>query len=240
MEQKILEREMSDTNKAINEHYEEFWKRNSHVRVYPTEMVVRIFLANYPNLQMKKPKEGQKVLDLACGDGRNTAFLCEQGYDVYGTEITQGIIDATGERLKQLGLKADLRVGRNSKLPFEDGFFDYILACHACYYCDEGESFMDNMKEYSRVLKKGGTLIASMADMKSFIFSNATACDDGSFIINDDYYGNRNGYRLQAFTSNDDIKNSLDGLFENFSFGHANNDYFGINEQLFWTVCNKK
>ncbi len=159
-------------NSNINSHYEEFWAKNTLLNVYPTEMVVRIFLAKYPELNMQKPKKNYKVLDIACGDGRSTVFLCQQGYDVYSTEINQGIIETTGKRLKALSLKADLRVGRNSSLPFEDGFFDYILACHCCY-------------------------------------------------------------------NENDIKKYLEPFFQNFSFGHTNNEYFGINERLFWVVCEK-
>ncbi len=90
------------------------------------------------------------------GDGRNTAFLCDQGWAVSGIEITQGIVDQTADRLKNLGHSADLRVGRNSRIPFGDDYFDTILACHCCYYCDEGDSFADNLGEYARVLKTGG------------------------------------------------------------------------------------
>ena len=72
----------------INNKYTEFYNNITAKYVYPTEFVVRTFLANYPNLNYQKPIKGDRVLDIACGDGRNTRFLCEQGYDVYGTEIT--------------------------------------------------------------------------------------------------------------------------------------------------------
>ncbi len=60
--------------------------------------------------------------------------------DVCGIEITNEIVDQTRRRLAEYGCMPDLKVGRNSSIPYEDGKFDYILACHCCYYCDEGES----------------------------------------------------------------------------------------------------
>lgn len=177
---------MANPPPLIDSSYEQFYAKRAGLRVYPTEFVVRTFLANYPGLKFRKPAAGDRVLDIAFGDGRNTVFLCEQGYAVSGIEITGGIVQQTGERLAKLGHQADLRVGRNSSIPFDDGHFDYVLACHCCYYCDEGETFADNMREYARVMKPGGWLVASVASRSSYIFKNAIALEDGSLRIQAD------------------------------------------------------
>ena len=229
----------SDSSK-INTHYEQFWSKRTSIKVYPTEFVVRTFLATYPNLHFPKPMPGARVLDIGLGDGRNTVFLCDLGYDVSGTEITQGIVDKAKERMASLGHKAELKVGRNSSLPFDDQSFDCILACHSCYYCDEGESFSDNMAEYSRVLKDDGFLVASVANRSTFIFNGAEEIGDGSMRITNDPYGARVGYRLYAFSTTQEIAERLEPWFYNFSFGSATNDYYGIDERVFWCVCQKK
>ena len=231
---------MEIQNKNINRSYERHYAERVNVNVYPTEFVVRTFLANYPHLKFKKPTPGNKILDIGFGDGRNTAFLCERDLSVSGIEITQGIVDQARERLSKLGYNADLRIGRNSSIPFNDTEFDYILACHSCYYCDEEQSLLDNLKEYSRVLKKGGVLIASVANKSSYIFNDAKELTDGSMIVMNDPYNNRNGYRLHGFANTQDIENYFSPLFKNFSFGSADNDYYGISERVFWVVCEKK
>jgi len=223
----------------INNNYTDFYKVRNQKFVYPTEFVVRTFLANYPDLTFTKPKSGDKVLDIACGDGRNTKFLCEQGYDVYGTEITQEIIDLTNIRLSNFGLEADLRVGRNNNLPFESNFFDYILAAAVIYYIDEGNTLLDNIKEYYRVIKPGGFLIASIASIDTYVFKNSIILKDGSRQITSDPYNNRIGYRLHGFESQTDIEEYFKPYFADFCFGTANNNFYGIDERLFYFVCRK-
>ncbi|MDF1581250.1 MAG: class I SAM-dependent methyltransferase [Desulfuromonadales bacterium] len=224
----------------IDSSYTQFYADRKHRKVYPTEFVVRTFLSSYPNLNFRKPQPDDSVLDVAFGDGRNTVFLGDLGLQVAGIEITEDIVTQTGKRLAEMGYHPDLRVGRNSRIPFAAETFDYILACHCCYYCDEGETLIDNLREYHRVLKPGGAVVASVADRKSYIFQGAQPLTDGTMRISNDPYRNREGYRLHGFSTEEEIEHYCSDLFKNFSFGHADNDYYGIREQVFWMVCEKK
>lgn len=224
----------------IDNNYTRFYTERSLGKVYPTEFVVRTFLASYPNLDFPKPKAGDKVLDVGFGDGRNTVFLCERSLEVAGTELTQGMVDHAGSKLAELGLSADIRIGRNSSLPWDDNQFDYVLGCHVWYYCDEGEVFADNIAEYARVLRPGGWVVASIPMTTTYIFEGAKPIGDGTYVIENDPFDNRNGYRLAGFSNTQEIELALGDHFHHFSFGSAQNNYFGIDERVFWVVCQKK
>lgn len=86
-------------------------------KVYPTEFVVRTFRRITRGWSSRSPNLAAVSSMSDSGDGRNTVFLCDQGYDVAGIEIAQGIVDQTAERLDRVGYAADLRVGRNSDIP---------------------------------------------------------------------------------------------------------------------------
>lgn len=224
---------MTTVYEDINHKYENFYLQRAHSNVYPNEFVVRTFLSSYPKLSLPKVSKGQRILDVGFGDGRNTKFLCELGLDVSGIEITGKVVEQAKKRMNSLGYFPDLQVGRNSDIPYQNKTFDYILSCHCCYYCDEGQTLHDNLVEYNRVLKKGGYLITSVANKSSYIFSKSKPLSDGSFLISEDPYNNRQGYRLFGFASYKEIQDYFSDFFHDFSFGVANNNYYGIDEKFF-------
>jgi SAM-dependent methyltransferase len=229
------------TKNNINENYTEFYKNKDSLNLYPTEFVVRTFKASYPNLKtnIKDNDNLLKVLDLGFGDGRNSVFLAREGFQTSGIEITEEIVQMARERFSKYGLDVDFKVGRNNDIPYEDGFFDVVLACHSSYYLDENDKFERNLDEIFRVLGKKGIFITSLPNDESYIFKDAKKSEDGSFLIANDHYKNRNGYRLQSFSSIKEIEERMNKYFKNFSFGYAYNNYYGIDEKVFWVVCEK-
>ena len=82
--------------------------------MYPAEAVIRIFKGTYPNLKMPKPKRGDKILDVGCGDGRHFELFSDLGMELAGTEVTQEIVNSVAARLSEvgeIGIRAYLRVG---------------------------------------------------------------------------------------------------------------------------------
>ena len=76
----------------------------------------------------------QKVLDLGCGSGRHSELLIKQGYQVYGCDVSAAAIKMTMERIRMLNLKGKFEVSYFNSLPYENEFFDMIIAWHSIYY----------------------------------------------------------------------------------------------------------
>jgi SAM-dependent methyltransferase len=225
----------------LNSHYTDFWAERLGVHFYPSEFLVRTFLSkNCPDLVLKHNYENKDVLDLACGDGRNMGLLSNLGMNVYGTEITKEICDAVMLRMEEKGIKADVRVGRNNSLPFEDQTLDYIVASASVYYIDTGTTFEDNMLEIQRVLKPGGNIIFSLVHPDSYILDGAEELQDSHFRIKNDPLGMRSGYVFKVFKTRERIKNYFSTNFSDISIGCTADDYYGLNQVLWLLVAKKK
>src|SRR2546423_10441737 len=136
----------------VKESYTAFHRRRDPQHVYPSEWVIRTLLGRYPRLGLDKDRyAGARILDVGFGDGRNWALLQNLGFAIHAIEITKEIVSLGNKRAKTLGADVTLKIGRNSSIPFQDNYFDYLLSSASCYYVDAGTTFSDNVQEYHRV-----------------------------------------------------------------------------------------
>lgn len=127
--------------------YLEFYQKNKSNHLYPTEWVIRTMLGNYPKLKFNHEiYKNAKILDIGFGDCRNMPLLHNIGLEIYGVEISQQILNLAYQKLTKINISAKLKVGGNTNIPFEDDFFDIILASASMYYVDKNSTFNDNLK----------------------------------------------------------------------------------------------
>ena len=77
------------------------------------------------------PKEG-KVLDLACGDGRNAIFLSEAGYDVTAVDFSKEALNRLNYFIEGKALNIETKLMDLSKEEIFDGLgqFQIIIINH--------------------------------------------------------------------------------------------------------------
>jgi len=107
----------------------------------------------------------KKLLYIGFGEGQNLTYLVKEGFDVYGTEISKTRLREATRKLKGRGLKASLELVDSSYLPFEDNFFDVIVAWQSLYYNNE-QTLKESLIEIKRVLMPGGQFLSSMISPK--------------------------------------------------------------------------
>lgn len=225
----------------INNKYSSRYTSDKTNAVYPVEFVVRAFLGTYPDLHMPRDQyAGKRILDLGYGDGRNMPLLNNLGMKIHGVEITEDINRHVKKRMRALGIRSELKVGTNAHIPYGDGYFQYLLACHACYYVEPGDQFSDNLAEMARVLKPGGYLIASLAMKGSYILKGAKPLPGGHYEITNDPYGLRNGTIFRVFHSRQEIRNVFSEYFTDLDIGYCNDMFWGIHQKVWTLVCRRK
>lgn len=102
------------------------------------------------------PKPEQKILDLACGKGRHSLYLNQQGYDVTGIDLSEKSI-AYAKQFENDRLRFDVHDMREVYQP--EGF-DFVLNLFTSfgYFESETENVVA-LKAAAANLKHGGKLV---------------------------------------------------------------------------------
>jgi ubiquinone/menaquinone biosynthesis C-methylase UbiE len=186
---------------------------------WPTETLIRLFKGTYVP-QMDKNFEGKKILDVSCGNGSNLLFLGTIGMEIHGTEVTQELCDFAKKTLGDLGYKADIRVGTNKQLPYDDNTFDYLVSWNVIHYENTEEDVRAGLAEYRRVLKPGGRFFVCTAGPKHEVLINSKTLGGHRYEIGreDDF---RKGQVFFYFDAPNYIQFYFDAFFNNVMIGEV-------------------
>jgi ubiquinone/menaquinone biosynthesis C-methylase UbiE len=97
---------------------------------------------------------GSKILDAGCGPGEMAAMLMQRGYEVWGIDIAEPMIQHARERCRA----NRFRVGDIERIPFPDSTFDGVVCLGVLEYLDADAKAL---REIGRVLKPGGKAVVS-------------------------------------------------------------------------------
>ena len=199
---------------------------------WPDEMVVR-FVSKYMNNTI-----GTCVLDLGCGSGRHSELLANNGYQVYGCDISKNSINITKKRLKSLGLKGDFIDAYSWNLPYNSNFFNFAIAWHSIYY-NSFENIKKTIAEINRVLKNQGLLLASFISTSDFRRRNS------KLVSKNTYLGNKYAYDHTSLTYCVPSLQNLKNIFSKNSFKIISTGYHEMyfnpsQRTCHWVVIAKK
>lgn len=106
---------------------------------------------------------GARLLDVGCGPGVMVGDLVTRGFDLYGVDISERMIEECRSRFPQLDA-GRFSVGRVQDLRFPSESFDVVLCVGVVEYLeDDGEA----IREMARVLKPGGVAIITLPNRRS-------------------------------------------------------------------------
>lgn len=234
-----------DSKLGMQKSYTDLYCIRDIKRLYPDEYLVRIFKGKYPKLDLCNDElKGKKLCDVGFGDGRNFPLFNEVGLNLSGTEITKEIVDHVKLNLLNMNIQADLKVGFNGGLPFDNSSFDFVVSWNSAYYMQNNhnlyDSFLNYIKEFARILKNDGRLIMSFPMKSHCIYNDSIDIEDGFKILKNDPYYIRNGQIFKYFNNENELEEMFSPWFEKFVFAKRINDCFGLKNDWYVVVATRK
>ena len=110
----------------------------------------------YTRKQLGLEKSKMNVLDWGCGRGNYTLYLREQGYSVYGVDISQEAIDRGKDLFRKKGYDPDellIPITPSIKTAFPDNFFHFVFSKQVLEHVEKLDLVT---KELARLTKPGG------------------------------------------------------------------------------------
>jgi demethylmenaquinone methyltransferase/2-methoxy-6-polyprenyl-1,4-benzoquinol methylase len=98
---------------------------------------------------------GMKVLEVGCGTGTNLMLYRQAGCCVYGIDRSPSMLEIARTKL---GEEAEVQLGDASNMPYQDDFFDLVMAMFALHEMP-GKIRPLVMREMARVTKQEGRIL---------------------------------------------------------------------------------
>ena len=136
--------------KAVKAKQHAAWSSGDYAIVGATLQIVGEQLAEAMDL-----RAGQKVLDIAAGNGNITLAAARRWCDVTSTDYVESMLARGRKRVEADGLRVDFRVADAEHLPFEDGSFDAVVSTFGAMFSPDQDS---TASEMLRVCRSGGKI----------------------------------------------------------------------------------
>lgn len=158
-------------------YWDKTWARflKFHGMIAPSAKLVQHLFSHVPRNGL--------ILDLGCGEGRNSLYLSQVGFNIIGLDLSFKAASVMKNNFFEESLKGYILTGDARKLPLMPESVDGILAHHLFDHLDR-HGFQLAINESLRVLKPDGVLLLTM-DTFAEALSDSTVVskDDGSLFF---------------------------------------------------------
>ncbi|MDQ7094863.1 class I SAM-dependent methyltransferase [Desulfosporosinus sp. PR] len=159
--------------KTIEDYWDKKFKEKGHIwgnEPSKSALITESFLS------ARGFKKG-KILDIACGYGRDSKYFTDNGFDTTGIDISaEGIAMA-----KKQYPDVKFMIGDILHLPFQTSSFDYVFGNFILHLLLKDLRFK-LIKETSRLIKPGGILVFSVASIEDVDFGKGETKDTNCFV----------------------------------------------------------
>lgn len=135
---------------AIKARQQATWASGDFARIGVTLQIVGELLAEAADV-----RAGEKVLDVAAGNGNATLAAARRFAQVTSTDYVPELLDKGRLRAQAEGLEVQFQVADAEQLPFAAGAFDVVLSTFGCMFAPDQARVAHEML---RVLRPGGRI----------------------------------------------------------------------------------
>jgi len=129
-----------------------------------------------------------KILDAGCGEGRNTIYFVNLGYQIFGIDPNETAIQYCRFQARSLNPDFDLhrfQVGRLEEVPFHAGAFDAVVCSAVLHFAEGEDNFLQMVSEIHRILKPGGIFWFRMCTGFGGILEQSVSLGEGEYRLPD-------------------------------------------------------
>lgn len=189
-------------------------EKNSAQLMWPCESTIHMMMG----IRLGGGYEGKSVVDVGFGNGNNFPFYLSKNLQVSGVEVTEEICELVTGKFSQLEQQLDLRVGKNTHIPFDDNSFDLLVSWNAIHYESNEKDMVRTISEFSRVLKTGGKFIISTTGPQHVILEGSQKVGEHLYRIQRDGEF-RSGEVFFCFESESEIRRYFEPGFDDIFVG---------------------
>jgi SAM-dependent methyltransferase len=146
---------------AIKQRQQATWASGDYAVVGTSLQIVGETLAEAADI-----RAGERVLDVAAGNGNATLAAARRYADVTSTDYVASLLDKGRERARAEALPVRFQVADAEALPFEDGRFDAVLSTFGVMFAP---NHAQTARELLRVTRPGGRIGLANWTPASFI-----------------------------------------------------------------------
>jgi len=118
------------------------------------DMEPSLFAQEFAN-ELKKRNIGNKLLEIGCGNGRDSIFFTKAGFEVTAIDIAPGAIDLAQKNAKLADVNIDFHEASAEDMPFEDATYNAIFTLSVLH----STNMYKSIPETARVLKQNGLML---------------------------------------------------------------------------------
>lgn len=108
-------------------------------------------------------KQNKNAIDVGCGAGHYIKGLLELGFQTFGSDISNTMIETTAQNLNKFNFDTSrLFCSDCEKIPMPDKYFDLVICIGVLSYA---ENEVNILKELKRIAKEDGLIIISVPNM---------------------------------------------------------------------------